>query len=78
MEEHPLDMISVDDVGECVMNIFCRPKHHSRKIVSLVGDRLTMEQVARIFSKYIGTKKFISPKVRSVVVFFLNRARLVT
>ncbi|XP_052761481.1 nmrA-like family domain-containing protein 1 [Mya arenaria] len=64
MEDKPLDMISVADVGECVMNIFCRPRFYSRKIISLAGDRLTMEEIAHVFSKYVINKKFICPKIR--------------
>jgi len=63
MEDCPLDMISVTDVGECVMSIFSRPRFYSRKVLSLAGDRLTMEEIAHVFGKYIFNKKFISPKV---------------
>jgi len=72
MEDKALDMISVEDVGECVMRLFCRPKQFSRKVVSLAGDRLYMEDIARIFSKNICNKKFICPKVPSEHTSFCN------
>lgn len=72
MEDKPLDMISVEDVGQCVMNIFYRPKQFSRKIMSLAGDRLTMEDVARVFNKNICNKKFIHPKVRLTRIMAVN------
>lgn len=64
MEGVPLDMISVKDVGPCVMNVFYRPRYYSRKTLSFGGDRLTNEEIAHTLSKYIVSKKFVYPKIR--------------
>lgn len=64
MEDKPLDMISVADVGKCVMAILYRPRYYFRKTISLAADRLTNEQIASVFSKHIYNKKFIHPNIR--------------
>ncbi|XP_045182550.1 nmrA-like family domain-containing protein 1 [Mercenaria mercenaria] len=63
MEDMPLDMISVTDVGECVMKLFYRPRYYSRKTLSFGGDRLTTEEMAHALTKCLN-KKFIYPKLR--------------
>ncbi|KAH3802334.1 nmrA-like family domain-containing protein 1 [Dreissena polymorpha] len=64
MEGKPLDMISVDDVGGCVMHILARPKFYSRQELNLAADRLSVDQIARVFSKNFFNKKFITPNIR--------------
>lgn len=64
MEEEPLDMMSVADVGACCLSIFNRPRFYSSRTLSLGADRLTTAEIAKAFSKHIFNKKFIHPKVR--------------
>ena len=64
MEDQPLDMISVVDVGECCLHIFNRPRFYANKTLSLAAVRLTTQEIARAFSKHMFNKKFIHPKVR--------------
>ena len=63
MGDRPLDMISVSDVGDCLIPVFNRPRYFSQRTISLGGDRLTTEEIARAFNKRLANKKFIHPKV---------------
>ena len=63
MEEEPLDMMSVADVGACCLTVFNRPRFYSNKTLSLGADSLTTAEIAKAFGKHIFNKKFIHPKV---------------
>lgn len=64
MEDQTLDMISVEDVGRCVLAMFNRPRYYARKTLSLCGDRLTTEDMAHYLTKHVLGKKFLHPKIR--------------
>ncbi|KAL3891902.1 hypothetical protein ACJMK2_004144 [Sinanodonta woodiana] len=64
IEDAAIDMISVKDIGPCVMSILDSPKQYRNKTIGLSADRMTTVDMAHVFSKHID-KQFISPKIRT-------------
>lgn len=54
MRDKKLPGISSDDIGKCAYGIFKSGKEFQGKTVSIAGEHLTGEQMARAFSKSLG------------------------
>ncbi|KAL3848418.1 hypothetical protein ACJMK2_019276 [Sinanodonta woodiana] len=63
MGNKPLFVISVNDVGQCVAEIFKDPSKYNGKMLGLAGDKLTVDQVCATFSKHLKPKKFENTKI---------------
>ncbi|KAK3578572.1 hypothetical protein CHS0354_002137, partial [Potamilus streckersoni] len=61
MEINPF-VISVNDVGPCVADIFKDPFKYNGKRIGLAGDKLTVDQVCTTFSKHLKPKQFENTK----------------
>ncbi|XP_069107159.1 nmrA-like family domain-containing protein 1 isoform X3 [Argopecten irradians] len=64
MEDGILDCMAVEDVGECVYDILCKPKLYYGKTLGLSADRLSMSNIVDIFNKHFDTMKFKDPKIK--------------
>ncbi|XP_033727789.1 nmrA-like family domain-containing protein 1 isoform X9 [Pecten maximus] len=64
MEDGILDCMAVEDVGECVYDILCKPKLFYGKTLGLCADRLSMTNIVDTFNKHFDTMKFKDPKIK--------------
>ncbi|KAL3848421.1 hypothetical protein ACJMK2_019279 [Sinanodonta woodiana] len=62
MGNKPLFVISVNDLGPCVAEIFKDPSKYNGKRIGLAGDELTVDQVCAILSKHLKPKQFENTK----------------
>jgi len=54
LQEVPLQMIAVNDIGRIVAQVFETPDMYIGKDIDIAGDSLTFPKVAELFSKEIG------------------------
>ncbi|XP_021379319.1 nmrA-like family domain-containing protein 1 isoform X3 [Mizuhopecten yessoensis] len=64
LEDGALDCMAVEDVGECVYDILCKPRLYYGKTLGLCADRLSLANVVDIFNKHFDTMKFKDPKMK--------------
>lgn len=53
--ETKLQMIASDDIGAFVKAIFSDPENYAGKEIEIAGDEISMPEVAKIYSKVLGT-----------------------
>lgn len=49
-----LQMVAVDDIGECVSTAFEQPQKFQSRTIELAGDELSMTELAQAFSRITG------------------------
>ncbi|XP_060066123.1 nmrA-like family domain-containing protein 1 [Ylistrum balloti] len=64
MEDGTLDCMAVEDVGDCVYDILCKPRLYYGKTLGLCADRLTMSSMVDVFNKHFDSMKFKDPKMK--------------
>ena len=70
----PLDMVSRDDIGHIVAQIFQNKPKLLHKTISISGDKLTMKQVADCLTNCLRPIKFVHKQVwNSFIIFIENR-----
>ena len=53
MGETPLDLISVEDIGEAARQVFLNPSKYLHKTLSLCGSKITIKEMAQYLSQYL-------------------------
>jgi uncharacterized protein YbjT (DUF2867 family) len=56
MEDKKLPGIAAADIGKCAFGIFKADKKYQGETISIVGEKLTGQQMADSFSKALGTE----------------------
>lgn len=54
LQDVPLQMIAVNDIGRIVAQVFASPDNYIGKAIDLAGDSVTFPKVAELFSNEIG------------------------
>ncbi|XP_067661050.1 nmrA-like family domain-containing protein 1 [Haliotis asinina] len=54
----PLDMISINDIGDIVRKIFLNRDVYLNKTISVCGDKITMREIAQILTTHLKPKVF--------------------
>ena len=63
MQGKVLPMISVEDTGECIRQIFIDKKKFAKKTVGLVGHWATVDSYARMMTDILDGMTFTATKV---------------
>ncbi|KAL3848424.1 hypothetical protein ACJMK2_019282 [Sinanodonta woodiana] len=63
MGDKHLYMISVQDLGPCVVEIFRDPMKYVGKKIGLAGDKLTIEQLCSTLSENMASKQFQNTEI---------------
>ncbi|RUS76785.1 hypothetical protein EGW08_015462 [Elysia chlorotica] len=63
MESVPLDIMALQDIARCVVNIFLRPKNHMFRAVSLAGERMTVQHMADHLNKLFDDRTITYVKI---------------
>ncbi len=63
MGDTPLDMMAADDVGGVVLNIFRQGAPYSCKTYSLTGSKVTVDEMAALFTAHMQPNMFVDQKV---------------
>ena len=58
MGNRPLNLMSVEDVGDVLMEVLARGKAFLNKTLSLSGDKLTIHEMAALLSRVLDPKYF--------------------
>lgn len=66
----PLDLVSVEDVGEVTRNVFLNANCFQDKTLSLCGDKLTMPEIAAEFSRVLQPMVFRDKPVSNIETLF--------
>lgn len=53
MGESPLDLISVEDIGEVARTVFLNQPRFLNKTLSLCGDKITIREMAKYLNQYL-------------------------
>ena len=70
-------MISVDDIGMIVADLFARPDHSISQTLSIAGDQLTGLQMAEIYTKVTGQPaRYEEQPIEEVQAFNLDFAKM--
>ncbi|KAH0547881.1 hypothetical protein GP486_008378 [Trichoglossum hirsutum] len=56
IKDKPLQLISVDDIGHFGAQAFLKPEEYKSRGISLAGDELTFDQLAKTFKDKTGTE----------------------
>ena len=63
MGQTPLDMMSVDDVGQVVLHVLDNTRQYLDKTVSVCGDKVTVKDIAKVMTKWLQPKVFKDKQV---------------
>ncbi|GFN91035.1 nmra-like family domain-containing protein 1 [Plakobranchus ocellatus] len=63
MENVPLDIMALQDIARCVVNIFLRPKNHMFRSVALAGERMTIQCIADHLNKLFDDRTITYVKI---------------
>ena len=67
MGETPLDLISVEDIGDAARKVFLDPHKYLNKTLSLCGSKITIKEMAHYLSQYLRPMHF---KDKPVIFFY--------
>ncbi|XP_041360932.1 uncharacterized protein LOC121377114 [Gigantopelta aegis] len=59
-----IDCISVHDMSKCVLSVLLRQRYFLFKTIGLTVEKLTAEDIASTFQKYLSDKTFIASDIR--------------
>lgn len=65
IKEKPLQLVAVSDIGVFGAEAFLHPEKYKGRAISLAGDELTLDQVARVFKSNTGREPAGSYKILS-------------
>ena len=71
MGETPLDLVSVEDIGEVAKTVFLNRQPFLNKTLSLCGDKLTMREIADEFWR-LEPMAFRDKPVRTSVCIYIS------
>ena len=63
MEGHPLDVISVEEMGPCIVSILDEKDQYLHRFLGLSGDCRKVEEYAAILSKHLAPNKISATHV---------------
>ena len=60
----PLDLISVEDIGEVARTVFLNQSRFLNKTLSICGSKITISEMAHYFTQYLRPLQFKDKPVR--------------